>query len=223
MLSKHRATNQQCTAETPHRLRLSKPHATLDSVLTLEPRVIEEIRIVVLRCGTALGIFVAFWILAFVLHRLVCRFGSRVPLNQDLYDFLGRVAKIALITFGVVTALGTAGVNVSALVAGLGLTGFALGFAFRDILSNLLAGVLLLLYRPFGRGDHISVTGLDGAVVHIDLRYTVLRGVDDKTILLPNSSLFTNPIIVSRPADQHPRTDVTATVENSASTKAGLL
>ena len=56
------------------------------------------------------------------------------------------MAKLSLIVFGLVTALGTAGVNVSALVAGLGLTGFALGFAFRDVLSNLLAGVLILLY-----------------------------------------------------------------------------
>ena len=200
MLSKDRATNQQHPAENPHHTPFSKPHATLKSVLTLEPRVIEEIRIVFLRCATALGIFIAFWIGAFIIGRLVCRFGSRVPGNKDLWEFLGRVAKFAVITFGLVTALGTAGVNVSALVAGLGLTGFALGFAFRDILSNLLAGVLLLLYRPFGRGDHITVTGLDGVVVHIDLRYTVLRA-DDKTILLPNSSLFTNPIIVSRPAN----------------------
>ena len=178
-------------------------------MLTLEPHVVEEVRLVFLRSGTALGIFLAFWILAVIVDRIVCRFGSRVPGNKDLYGFLGRVAKISLITFGLVTALGTAGVNVSALVAGLGLTGFALGFAFRDILSNLLAGVLLLLYRPFGRGDRISVTGLEGVVVHIDLRYTVLRA-DDKTILLPNASLFTNPIVVSRPADQHPRTGVTA-------------
>ena len=86
----------------------------------------------------------------------------------------------------------------SALVAGLGLTGFALGFAFRDILSNVLAGVLLLIYRPFGYGDHISVTGLDGTVTHIDMRYTVLHD-EGKTVLIPNSNLFTNPIVVSRP------------------------
>ena len=178
-------------------------------MLTLEPHVVEQVRIVALRCGTALAILLGFWIFAVVIGRIVCRFGSRIPGNKDLYNFLGHVAKIGLVTFGIVTALGTAGVNVSALVAGLGLTGFALGFAFRDILSNLLAGMLLLIYRPFGRGDRISVTGLEGLVTHIDLRYTVLQA-EDKTILLPNASLFTNPIIVSRPASQHPRTDVTA-------------
>jgi len=173
------------------------------------PHLIDEIRLVGLRCASAVVIFLVFWLAAAILARIVNRFGSRVPGNRDLYDFLGRTAKMSLIVFGTVTALGTAGVNVSALVAGLGLTGFALGFAFRDVLSNMLAGILLLLYRPFERGDHISVTGLEGAVAHIDLRYTVLEAAD-KTILLPNSSLFTNPIIVSRPADQHPRNDVTA-------------
>jgi small-conductance mechanosensitive channel len=105
------------------------------------------------------------------------------------------VAKLALLLFGLVTALGTAGVNISALVAGLGLTGFALGFAFRDVLSNLLAGILLLLYRPFARGQRISVTGLEGIVTHIDLRYTNLD-CDGNLVLIPNSNLFTNPITV---------------------------
>ena len=92
--------------------------------------------------------------------------------------------------------MGTAGIDVSALVAGLGLTGFALGFAFRDVLSNVLAGVLILMYRPFRRGDRIAVSGLEGTVTGIDLRYTILEN-DGKTILIPNSNLFTNPIVVT--------------------------
>lgn len=56
---------------------------------------------------------------------------------------------------GLVTALGTAGVNVSALVTSLGLVGFALGFALKDALSNIISGILLLLYRPFSVGDVI--------------------------------------------------------------------
>jgi small-conductance mechanosensitive channel len=140
-----------------------------------------------------------FWIIARIVHLLVSRVNRHVVETNDLFDLLGRVAKLALLVFGVVTALGTAGVNVSALVAGLGLTGFALGFAFRDVLSNLLAGVLILLYRPFSRGDRISVTGLEGVVTHIDLRYTNLEH-DGNLMLIPNSNLFTNPITVFRRA-----------------------
>jgi small-conductance mechanosensitive channel len=96
---------------------------------------------------------------------------------------------------GVITALGTAGVNVSALVAGLGLTGFALGFALRDALSNLLAGILILIYRPFKRHDRISVAGFEGIVIETDLRYTTLQG-EDKRILIPNATLFTHSIVL---------------------------
>jgi small-conductance mechanosensitive channel len=154
-----------------------------------------EVRVAAERAAVGVGILVLFWIGAKIGELLVCRLQGRMPHNTGLLKLLGRTLKIAVVTFGFATALGTMGVNVSALVAGLGLTGFALGFAFRDVLSNLLAGILLLLFRPFGIGDHISVTGLEGEVVSIDLRYTVLRQTD-KIVLIPNSNLFTNPILV---------------------------
>jgi len=145
----------------------------------------------------AAGLFIilVFWVAARLTEYLICRFRHRMPHSAGLLQLLGRAAKIAIVMLGVATALGTAGVNVSALVAGLGLTGFALGFAFRDVLSNLLAGVLLLLFRPFDVGDRISVSGLDGEVTSIDLRYTILKQ-PDKRVLIPNSNLFTNPILV---------------------------
>jgi small-conductance mechanosensitive channel len=156
-----------------------------------------EVRAFANRAGTVLIIFCAFWVAARITHVLIKRVNSHTGRNADLFELLGRSAKLALILFGAITALGTAGVDVSALVAGLGLTGFALGFAFRDVLSNLLAGVLILMYHPFGRGDRISVTGLEGVVVHIDLRYTNLEN-EGKVVLIPNSNLFTNPITVIR-------------------------
>src|SRR5262249_2389900 len=82
--------------------------------------------------------------------------------------------------------------DVSALVAGLGLTGFALGFALKDIVSNALSGILVLVYRPFRLLDSIKVTDLEGAVTEINLRYTVLEA-GGKIILIPNSFLFPNP------------------------------
>jgi small-conductance mechanosensitive channel len=159
-----------------------------------------EIRIFGEHAVAGILIIAGFWIGAKVAEYLTCRVRHRMPHNAGLLQLLGRTVKIAILTFGIATALGTVGVNVSALVAGLGLTGFALGFAFRDVLSNLLAGVLLLLFRPFAIGDRISVTGLEGEVVNIDLRYTVLQQ-PEKIVLIPNSNLFTNPIVVDgRPA-----------------------
>lgn len=104
---------------------------------------------------------------------------------------------VVLLCFGIVhlaalVALSAWRVNVGALVAGLGLTGFALGFALKDVLSNLLAGVLILLYRPFQRGHRVSVTGFEGIVAEINLRYTTLDS-GGKKILIPNSLLLNTP------------------------------
>ena len=125
------------------------------------------------------------------------------------------IGRRAMVVFGIATALGTMGINISALVAGLGLTGFALGFAFRDVLSNLLAGILLLLFRPFGVGDHISVTGLEGDVTRIDLRYTVIRQ-PTAIVLMPNANLFTNPILVTIKEPDKPVAESTAGIHAGA-------
>jgi small conductance mechanosensitive channel len=145
------------------------------------------------RAVVALLLLIGFWLAGVMVQRLTARLERAEHARQDVVPLLGQVAKGTLIVLGVVTALGTVGVNVTALVAGLGLTGFALGFAFRDVLSNLLAGLLLLVYRPFARHDLISVTGYEGTVTGVDLRYTTLQR-DDGKVLIPNSILFTNPI-----------------------------
>ena len=164
--------------------------------MTFDPnRLWPEIRGFGERAIAGAVILSVFWIAAIIVEAVIGRLGRRMPHNAGLLQLLGKTAKISILIFGTATALGTMGVNVSALVAGLGLTGFALGFAFRDVLSNILAGMLLLLFRPFGIGDHISVAGLDGEVVNIDLRYTVLHQ-PEKVVLIPNSNLFTNPILV---------------------------
>ncbi len=150
------------------------------------------------RIGLGVLILIGFWLGGKVVQRIARRFYDRSePSMRDAIGLLGQTAKVALIVLGVVTALGTTGVDVSALVAGLGLTGFALGFAFRDVLSNLLAGLLILFFRPFRHEDRIAVTGFEGRVASIDLRYTILEAEDGR-ILIPNSVLFTNPISLRR-------------------------
>lgn len=155
-----------------------------------------ELRVAAERIAAGIAIFLVFWVIGTIAEFLVLRLSRKMPHNASLLKLLGRITKLSILVFGVATALGTMGVNVSALVAGLGLTGFALGFAFRDVLSNLLAGILILLFRPFNIDDDISVAGLDGRVVSIDLRYTILKQ-PGKTVLIPNSNLFTNPVLVT--------------------------
>ena len=163
----------------------------------IEKTVLEQTTLLGPKVGISLVILLFFWILANVANRAIIKISKQMELNANLASLLARTAKITLIIFGFVTALGTLGINVSALVAGLGLTGFALGFALKDTISNLLAGVLILVYRTFCVGNHIKISGYEGTVVSIDLRYTELEGEGNK-ILIPNSKLFTDPITVLR-------------------------
>jgi small-conductance mechanosensitive channel len=149
------------------------------------------------RLVVAIVILVIFWILARLLRRAAARYGRTKHLSPDVVNLLEQVSEVALLSFGVVTALGTVGINVEALVAGLGLVGFALGFALKDLLSNFLAGFLILMYNPFVRGDFIIVTGQEGLVTEINLRYTILQ-TDERKVLIPNATLFSNPVAIRK-------------------------
>jgi len=145
--------------------------------------------------GSALIIFLIFLIFAFALKKAVKKALQKLNIDNYLVILLARILNITLIIVGLITALGTLGVDVSAIVAGLGLTGFALGFALKDSISNLLSGILILFYQPFKIGNSIKIAGFEGTVVAIDLRYTELSSESLK-ILIPNSKLFTDPITV---------------------------
>ena len=154
---------------------------------------------------SGLVVFAIFWLAAVVVSRIGVRVGKARHIDKALIRLFEPACRISLILFGAVTGLGTAGVDVTALVAGLGLTGFALGFALKDTISNLLAGILIIIYKPFRSGDHIKVTAFEGTVAEIDLRYTVLEA-DDQRIFVPNSILFTNAIAVDVPPPEESET-----------------
>jgi small conductance mechanosensitive channel len=166
----------------------------------------EEAALWTTRIFAVVVILAFFYVLSKISKRAIAKASVRLNLDGHLSSLIARSVSITLMLFGLVTALGTLGINVSALVAGLGLTGFALGFALKDIISNLLSGVLILLYRPFKIGNTIKIAGFEGEVVAIDLRYTELNSEGEK-ILMPNSKLFTDPITVVQPKeDEDPAT-----------------
>jgi small conductance mechanosensitive channel len=142
-------------------------------------------------------ILLVFWLVARLLGRFIQRVGARAKVNPDVLGLLVWSGKVTTLAVGVVTACGNAGIDIGALLAGLGLTGFAIGFALKDIISNWLSGVLILVYEPFRRGDFINVGGLEGTVVAIDFRYTSLQN-EAKIILVPNANLFVKEIVVTR-------------------------
>jgi small-conductance mechanosensitive channel len=110
---------------------------------------------------------------------------------------------VGLLLFGVITALGTMGVNVSAMVAGLGLTGLALGLALKEVVSNAVAGVLILIYKPFKRGDVVAVLTFKGRTSEINLRYTTLDTPEGR-VFVPNMLLLTNVMMVGNGGSTSP-------------------
>ena len=138
-------------------------------------------------------LFLIFWLFSSLAKRAIVAAGTKANIDTHVVHLMATSSRVVLLALGIITALGTLEVDVSALVTGLGLTGFALGFAIKDTISNILAGVLLLIYRPFQVGDNIEVKGMEGTVQSIDLRYTTLAKEEGHS-LVPNALLFTNPI-----------------------------
>ncbi len=179
---------------------MEKTFATTFSLTSDFNRMIEHFLTQVIdympKLGIALIIFLAFVGVAKIVQMIFFRIDHRFDAGKNhVLKLSSKAIKILIIGIGAITALGTLGINVNAMVAGLGLGGFALGFALKDALSNLLSGALILIYHPFTVGDTITVTGCKGVVLEINLRYTILQG-ENKIFLIPNSSLFTNNIEV---------------------------
>ncbi len=172
------------------------------AMLDMAETILENITGLLPALLTGMVIFLLFWGLAVGVRALLRRFARhRDEEKQNVLRLIQQLVYVGLILIGLVTALGTVGVDVSALVTSLGLAGFALGFALKDALSNIISGVLLLLYRPFGVGDTIVISGYEGRVSSIDLRYTTLQ-VEQRIVYIPNSKLFTESVVLASDEEQ---------------------
>ena len=145
----------------------------------------------------AIGIFIMFWISGTIFKIIVRRIMDEKSPHANISKVLAGIVKNIMLIVGLITALGTLGVNISAIVAGLGLTGFAFGFAFKDMLSNFISGVLIFIYEPFKFGDTIEVEGKTGKVININLRYVTIEA-DAQKVLVPNSISVAKVISVKK-------------------------
>jgi small-conductance mechanosensitive channel len=149
------------------------------------------------KCGAGLAVFLAFWLAGVIAAGLIDRLGRSRRVDPDVTLLLAQSAKVGLVLFGLISGLGTMGINVSALVAGLGLTGLALGLALKEVVSNAIAGVLILVYKPFKRGDTVGVLTFQGRAAEVNLRYTTLETGGGR-VFVPNMMLLTNVVVVGR-------------------------
>jgi small conductance mechanosensitive channel len=162
---------------------------------------------------------ISWWVSGLVM-RAVQKVLARTSTEGHVDVLVARSARAATFIIGAIIALGVMGVQVTALVASLGLAGVTIGFALKDVLANSMAGVLLLLQRPFTIGDTITVSGFEGVVVDIRVRDTMLRTGDGRVVFIPNASVFDSPI-VNVSANPVRRFEIVLTVPGGADLHAG--
>ncbi|WP_414548363.1 mechanosensitive ion channel family protein [Anabaena sp. CCY 0017] len=156
---------------------------------------------IILLPNIVLGLFVftIFVIFGRSIKRLVKRLTSHRTYARNLGMVLGRLAQGTTVLVGLFISLSIVfpSLKASDLVQLLGISGVAIGFAFRDILQNFLAGILILLTEPFQINDQIVFKNFEGTVENIETRATTIRTYDGRRIVIPNSELFTNSVTVN--------------------------
>ncbi len=164
----------------------------------------------------AVFVFSLFLVISLVIDRFLKNIAFRFDTSaHDSFRLMSNCQKAILLFIGLVLALSKLGFDIGALVAGLGLTSFALGFALKDAISNLVAGIMIVLYKPIKLGDKIDITGSKGSVVDLNLRYITVKA-DGVTHLIPNSLLLNNKIsILDKQTEQK--------ADNAAENDAGKL
>ncbi len=124
-------------------------------------------------------------------HRAVGQAGKR----EEAALVIGQLSYGALIVGGMATAAAVMGVGLGRVLAGIGVSGVVVGFAFKDILENYLAGILLMLARPFVTGDAIKTGDYEGRVLAISTRSTTIDTGDGQLVVIPNAKIYSQPLI----------------------------
>lgn len=155
-----------------------------------------------------------------LIRKIIKKSMQRAGAELGAVQFVDSFVKAALYILLVLMLASSFGVDAASIVAVLGSAGVAIGLAIQGSLSNLAGGVLILLLKPFRVGDYIveSSTGKEGTVTEIQIFYTRLLTVDNKTVILPNGSLANNSI-VNITAQANRRMDISVSVSYSADLK----
>ena len=158
-------------------------------------RLLERIPLLIL---ALLVLLIANWTSRFVGNRLhLVKLRSQNPYMSGL---LRMIERTAIILIGVLIALDLIGLTsvVGAVLGSAGVVGLVLGFAFRDIAENYIAGILLSVRRPFEPGEHVVIDNREGKVISVNSRATVLMTLDGNHLQLPNSLVFKSVVQIGR-------------------------
>ena len=123
-------------------------------------------------------------------------------MDDTLVGFLGNLVYAVLLTAVVIAALDYLGLPITSLVAVLGAAGLAIGLALKDSLGNFASGVMLVMFRPFTKGDVVSIAGVDGKVEEVRIFSTILKTPDNRLIIIPNGQVAGDTITNHTSEDQ---------------------
>lgn len=143
----------------------------------------------------AIAIFVIGKFLARVISNLLGKAALKSTKDEMLQSFISSISYFLLLLIVVIAALSQLGINTSSLVALIGAAGLAIGLSLQNSLQNFAAGVMLLIFKPFRKGDLIETGGMTGVVEQMGILVLELRTGDNKTVLLPNGKVFSDSII----------------------------
>lgn len=145
----------------------------------------------------AILVLVVFWGLARVVRKLVGRIATRLADQPEINRLIASSAFGVTVGIGLVLALGVLNLDktVTSLLAGAGIIGLALGFAFQDIAENFIAGIILNLRNQFTEGDIVESGDYMGVIERVELRATVMRTFTGQRVLIPNAEVFKNAIV----------------------------
>jgi len=156
----------------------------------------------------ALAFLLGFWIFYRVSSIALRGLLSRSGIHQTLVNMLvDNVYRYGVLGFGFIMAADQIGVNIGAALAGIGVVGIAVGFAAQDTLSNIIAGFLIFLDKPFMVGDWVHVAGQVGAVSEITMRTTRIRTKNNTWVVIPNKKII-DEVLVNHSKHGETRIDV---------------
>lgn len=143
----------------------------------------------------AIAIVIIGMIVARIVSNTVNRLMLARKIDATVADFLSALVRYGIIAFTLIAALGRVGVQTASVIAVLGAAGLAVGLALQGSLSNLAAGVLLVMFRPFRAGEYVDLGGVAGTVLNVQIFSTTMRTVDGKIVVIPNGKIIAGNII----------------------------
>ncbi|OLV16285.1 mechanosensitive ion channel domain-containing protein [Deinococcus marmoris] len=171
----------------------------LSAVWTRVQNLVQSFLVTIPNILIGLLVFGIFLLIARIARNAVTSLSQRAGQSKGISLVFSRIVSWLVLAVGVLVALTVIFPTLTAasLFGALGVSGVAIGFAFKDIFQNLLAGILILVTRPFRIGDQIVSGDHEGVVEDIQVRATLLRTYDNRRVVIPNSELYTNRVTVN--------------------------